>query len=33
MVSYLSRRGLGIFGWYRIGVAAVVAGLLITGVL
>jgi len=33
MVSYLSRRGLGIFGWYRIGIATVVAGLLITGVL
>lgn len=32
MVAYLNRRGLGVFGWYRIGVAVVVAGLLLTGV-
>ncbi len=31
MVAYLEHRGLALFGWYRIGVAAVVAGLLLTG--
>ena len=33
MVAYLSRHGLGVFGWYRLGIGAVVAGLLLTGVL
>ena len=28
MVSYLSRHDLSIFGWYRIGVALIVLGLL-----
>ena len=30
MLRYLERRGLGIFGWYRLGIAAVVAGLMVT---
>lgn len=33
MVAYLQRNGLGIFGWYRIGIAAVVGGLLVAGVI
>ena len=30
MVTYLRRHGLQIFGWYRLGIAAVVLVLLIT---
>lgn len=33
MIGYLNRHGLGVFGWYRIAVAAVVAGLLLTHVI
>ena len=33
MVAYLANHGLEIFGWYRIGIAAVVAALLLTGVI
>lgn len=33
MVGYLAHNGLGIFGWYRLGIAAFVAGLLVTGVM
>ena len=33
MVSYLERHPLTIFGWYRIGLGAVIAGLLLTGVI
>lgn len=33
MVAYVTRRGLAVFGWYRIGIGVVVAGLLLTGVL
>jgi undecaprenyl-diphosphatase len=32
MVSYLQRRSLAIFGWYRIGIGAVVAALALAGV-
>lgn len=32
MVAYLEQRGLAIFGWYRIGIAAVVGSLLVGGV-
>ena len=31
MVAYLNRRGLGVFGWYRIGIAVVAGTLLATG--
>jgi undecaprenyl-diphosphatase len=33
MIDWLSRRGLGVFGWWRLGAAVVVAALLLTGVL
>jgi len=33
MVRYLERHGLQVFGWYRIAIAVVVAGLLLGGVL
>ena len=33
MVGYLNRHGMGIFGYYRIGIALVVAALLLTGIL
>ena len=33
MVTYLQRHSLAIFGWYRIAVAVVVAGLLVGGVI
>jgi undecaprenyl-diphosphatase len=31
MIAWLSRRGLGIFGWWRLAAAAIVAALLLTG--
>jgi undecaprenyl-diphosphatase len=31
LVRYLERRGLQVFGWYRLGVAAVTAGLIVFG--
>jgi undecaprenyl-diphosphatase len=33
MVSYLNRHGLSLFGYYRVGIAAVVATLMVMGVL
>jgi undecaprenyl-diphosphatase len=33
MIDWLGRRGLGVFGWWRLGVALVVATLLLAGVL
>jgi len=33
MVGYLQRHGMQIFGWYRIAIALVVAGLLLAGLL
>jgi undecaprenyl-diphosphatase len=33
MVAYLKRRGLSIFGYYRVGIAVVVAALILTNVL
>lgn len=33
MVAYLNRRGLGVFGYYRLALAAVIGGLLLAGLL
>jgi undecaprenyl-diphosphatase len=33
MVSYLRTRSLAVFGWYRIGIAVLVAALVLAGVL
>lgn len=33
MIAYLKRHGLALFGWYRVALALVVAGLILTGVL
>jgi undecaprenyl-diphosphatase len=33
LVAYLARHGLALFGWYRVGVALVVASLVLAGVL
>lgn len=33
MVAYLNKHGLALFGYYRVALAVVVAGLLVTGVL
>lgn len=31
MVAWLNRHGLGLFGWWRLAAAAIVAVLLLTG--
>jgi undecaprenyl-diphosphatase len=33
MVAYLNRHDLSVFGWYRLAIAAVTVGLLLTGVI
>lgn len=33
MVSYLKRHGLSLFGWYRVAIGALVAGLLLSGLM
>lgn len=33
LAAWVRRHGLGLFGWYRLGLAALIAGLLLTGAL
>ena len=33
LAAWVRRHGLALFGWYRLGLAALVAGLLLTGAL